>query len=155
MVFERLCQFLSQAGLAYETIEHLPAITSAAAAQARGTQLHKGAKALLMQIKGRGFALFVLPANCSIDSAAVRRHLGVSRLRFARTGELLELTGLVPGCVPPFGEPLMPYPLFIDASFGEREDAMVFTAGRLDRSISLSVPDYLGCAGGELFAFAC
>jgi hypothetical protein len=48
----------------------------------------------------------VLPANCKADSAAIRNELGVRKTRFANREELWELTGLVPGSVPPFGRPI-------------------------------------------------
>ena len=154
MVFERICRFLDDNKVSYRVLAHEPAITSAAAATLRGTPLERGAKALVMKVKGQGFSLFVVPAHCSVDSARVRSQLKASRLRFADREELLALTGLVPGCVPPFGQPLMPYPVYVDSSFADRRDDMVFTAGRLDRSIALAVPDYLACADARLFPFA-
>lgn len=47
--------------------------------------------------------LAVLPADCSLDSRALRGVAGTRRIRFANREELLELTGLTPGAVPPFG----------------------------------------------------
>ena len=74
-------------------------------------------------------------------------------LRFATADELMDLTGLVPGSVPPFGEPVLPFPLFVDESI-EANDRIAFNAGSLTDSVVLSIVDYLRVAGGEIFRFS-
>jgi len=54
----------------------------------------------------------------------------VKKIRFASTEELLQLTGLVPGSIPPFGYPLLPFELFVDASILANEK-IAFNAGSL------------------------
>ena len=83
----------------------------------------------------------------------MKKHLGVKSLRFATADELLELTGLVPGSVPPFGEPVLPFSLYIDESI-EANDRIAFNAGSLTDSLVLSTIDYLAVAGGEVFGFS-
>jgi Ala-tRNA(Pro) deacylase len=99
-----------------------------------------GGKALLMKVGGE-HVLFVISAAQRVDSAAIRRQLGVKKLRFASAEELHELTGLVPGAVPPFGEPVLPFPLCADESVFEN-DRIAFNAGSLTDSIILSVADW-------------
>ena len=65
----------------------------------------------------------------------------MDRLRFATVGELKELTGLVPGAVPPFGEPILPFPLYVDQS-SLAHDRIAFNAGSLTNSVIMSVDDY-------------
>ena len=86
--------------------------------------------------------LLVLPADRKLDSAAVKRHLGVKSIRFATAEELLEKTGLVPGSVPPFGEPILPFELYADASIGSRYDRVAFNAGSLTVSIIMPAADW-------------
>ena len=78
--------------------------------RARGEPLRIGAKALVIKTDGV-YRLFVLPADRRVDSQAIKHRLGFKKLRFADAAELLELTGLVPGSVPPFGPPVLDLPL--------------------------------------------
>ena len=59
--------------------------------------------------------------------------------------ELFELTGLVPGSVPPFGEPLLPLSLVVDQSVLANE-RIAFNAASLQESIIMSVEDWRRCA---------
>ncbi len=106
-----------------------------------GEPLGAGAKALLLRTDDV-FRLFVLPADLRLDSASVKRHLALKRLRFATAEELLELTGLVPGSVPPFGEPVLPFPLLADSSIGRRYEQVAFNAGTLTRSFIMTAADW-------------
>ena len=96
-----------------------------------------GAKASLLKTDDV-FRLFVLPADRKLASRAIRHHLHVSRTRFATREELHELTGLVPGCVPPFGEPILPFELYADEAVGAAVDRVAFNAGSLTHSIIMS-----------------
>lgn len=98
----RVTALLGAAGVAFTEREHAAVRTSEEAAAIRGAPLHSGAKALVLKAADR-FLLAVLPADCSLDSKALRGVAGTRRIRFANRDELLELTGLTPGAVPPFG----------------------------------------------------
>src|SRR5439155_905728 len=95
-VLTRIRQRLTDAGIAFREVAHEPTLTSEASAAARGEPLGVGAKALLLRTE-ETFRLFVLPADCKLDSAAVKRELGIKKLRFATAEELLGMTGLAPG----------------------------------------------------------
>jgi Ala-tRNA(Pro) deacylase len=152
-VLENIREFLTAEQVAYREVHHQPTYTSEESARARGEEIRIGGKALLLKV-GENFRLFVLPANCKADSAAIRNELGVRKTRFATRDELLELTGLVPGCVPPFGHPILPFDLYIDSGI-ERNDKIAFNAGSLTDSIILATADYLRIARpAKNFAFA-
>jgi len=85
--FEQIRSHLDTAGITYREVEHEPTRTSEESAAARGEALSTGAKALLLRTDGV-FRLFVLPADCKLDSAAIRRRLGVRKTRFATVEEL-------------------------------------------------------------------
>ena len=140
-VHERLVQLLVAAGVSFRQVHHEPTPTSADAARARGEPIGCGAKALLLKTDDR-FRLFVLPADRKLDSALVKRQLGLGRLRFASPAELLELTGLVPGSVPPFGEPILPFELLADVAIGTVYPHVAFNAGSLTDSIIMSAADW-------------
>ena len=88
------------------------------------------------------FRLLVQPADRKLDSALVKKQLGVDRLRFASKEELLALTGLVPGSVPPFGEPILPFELIADVAIGPLYPHVAFNAGSLTDSIIMSATDW-------------
>ena len=61
------------------------------------------------------------------------------------TEELAERTGLVPGCVPPFGQPILPFPLYAAPACAENE-RIAFNAGSLEHSIVMSARDWVELA---------
>ena len=144
-------QLLDQHGAGYRDVHHEPTRTSEESARARGEDIRVGGKALLMKV-GDVFRLFVLSAACRVDSAAIRQHFGERKTRFATADELRELTGLVPGSVPPFGRPIMPFDLFVDESIASNV-RIAFNAGSLTDSIIMSVDDYLLIARPKIFRF--
>ena len=67
--------------------------------------------------------------------------------------ELEAATGLVPGSVPPFGRPILPFDLYLDAAIPEN-DRIAFNAGSLTDSIVMGIDDYRRLANPEVFSFA-
>jgi prolyl-tRNA editing enzyme YbaK/EbsC (Cys-tRNA(Pro) deacylase) len=143
---------LTDAGVPFREVQHAPTYTSEESAKARGEELRTGGKALLLKTDDT-FRLFVLPADRKLDSAAVKRHLGVKKTRFATADELKDLTGLVPGSVPPFGPPVLPFELFVDDAIRANE-RIAFNAGSLTDSIILATADYLSVARPTVFVFS-
>jgi Ala-tRNA(Pro) deacylase len=152
-VTEKLRTFLAEHGVAFRELEHEPTRTSEESARVRGEPLEVGAKALVMKVRD-DFALFVLAADRKLDSGAIRRELGLSTLRFASPDELLALTGLVPGSVPPFGHPILPLQLFADPSVGAVHQRVAFNAGSLTRSFILAASDWRRVAKPKDLSFA-
>jgi len=144
---------LDAAGISYREVEHEPTRTSEESAAARGEELRVGAKALLLRTDDV-FQLFVLPADRRLDSTAVRRHLGLRKTRFASVQELHDLVDLVPGAVPPFGDPILPFNLYADESIGVETDKVAFNAGLLTHSIIMSASDWIRIAQPKRFRFA-
>ncbi len=137
---KRLVGLLNEAGISVERTSHRPVYTSAEAAEVRGTSLHSGAKALI--VKGDvGFVMAVTPADLSLDSNALRKYLKSKRLRFATKEELLELSGLTSGSIPPLGS-LFNLPTVCDERLAENE-RINFNAGSHTVSIKMSYKDYL------------
>ncbi len=135
---------LKRAGISFREIHHEPTLTSGDSARARGEPLRIGGKALLMKADAE-YRLFVLPADRKVDSNKIRRELKLRKLRFASRDELQDLTGLVPGSVPPFGKPILPLELFVDSAISGN-DRIAFNAGSLKDSIIMSVTDYMSAA---------
>ncbi|MBI2443895.1 MAG: hypothetical protein HYV42_01470 [Candidatus Magasanikbacteria bacterium] len=144
---------LQAAGVQFKLLHHEPTPTSADAARVRGSSLTDGGKALVLKV-GDWFGVFVLSAALKLDSKKIQDHFKVKKIRFATKEELLELTGLVPGSVPPFGEPVLPLPLYLDTSITKNEH-INFNAGSLTDSVDMLVKDYLALAKPkEMFGFS-
>ena len=187
--YKTIIDFLDRNNVAYKTVHHEPTFTSEESARVRGVPLSTGGKALLLKI-GDGnndgndndndngndngnFALFVMSASLKLNSKAIKKELkskgkAVSKnIRFATIEELAELTkGLVPGCVPPFGKPVLKIDhggddrgngdagdgkddddeylkLYVDTSIAEENETIAFNAGSLTDSVIMSVQDYI------------
>ena len=65
----------------------------------------------------------------------------------------MELTGLPPGSVPPFGEPILPFRLCVDPSLLDN-DEIAFNAGSLTDSMFVKVAEYREVVRTEVFRFA-
>lgn len=145
-VQDRIQALFDAHGVPHNILNHAYADTSPSVAVARGTPLHWGGKALVFKLgKTKQFALFAINADRQVQSKRIRHHLGLSRLRFANKEELLALTGLTPGCVPPFGAPIFDLPLYVDAHLAKQE-TIAFSMGSHTTSVTLSVPEYLAVA---------
>lgn len=150
-VLESVRAWLTQENISFREVHHEPTYTSEESARARGEDLSTGAKALLMKADTT-FHLFVLSAALKVNSGAIKQRLGVKKLRFADVQELSNLTGLVPGSVPPFGRPILPFDLFVDVSI-QQQERIAFNAGSLTDSIIMASADYLRITKPELLLF--
>jgi prolyl-tRNA editing enzyme YbaK/EbsC (Cys-tRNA(Pro) deacylase) len=151
-VLQAIRDFLHAQGVAFEEKQHEPTFTSEESARARGESLSIGAKALVIKTDER-YSLFVLPADRKVDSQAIRRALCAKKTRFANADELAELTGLVPGSVPPFGPPILSLDLFADPAL-EENAKIAFNAGSLTTSIIMQSVDYRRVCGATWLAFS-
>jgi Ala-tRNA(Pro) deacylase len=151
LVFQRVETLLSERGVPFDVVRHAPVFTSQEAADVRGTPLASGAKALVC--KGDdAIVMFVVPADRKLDSKAIRQSRGWRKLRFVTREEVLEITGLEPGSIPPFGS-LFGLPTFCDERLALNEK-INFNAGDHSISVSMRYADYLRVESPELGRFA-
>jgi Ala-tRNA(Pro) deacylase len=150
-VFDRVQELLRRHGVAFQVSRHEPVFTSQQAAAVRGVALASGAKALVCKGDDR-FVLIVMPADLMLDGKAVRRARGWKKLRFADRGEVMELTGLEPGAIPPLGS-VFGLPTLCDRRLGDNA-TINFNAGDHRISVSMSYADYLLAESPELGDFA-
>jgi prolyl-tRNA editing enzyme YbaK/EbsC (Cys-tRNA(Pro) deacylase) len=151
-VFGRIQNWLTAEGADFRQVSHPPTLTSEESARARGEPLRIGGKALVVKVD-ETFRLFVLPADRKFDSARAKQYFAAKKTRFASAEELLSLTGLVPGSVPPFGRPILDLDLFADPGVLANE-RIAFNAGSLTDSIVMATADWFRLAQPTLFAFA-
>jgi prolyl-tRNA editing enzyme YbaK/EbsC (Cys-tRNA(Pro) deacylase) len=152
-ILEAIRALLREHGAEFREAHHAPTRTSRQAADARGEPIRIGGKAILAKVD-KDFKLFVISAARRLGSRAICKRLGAQRFRFATPDELHELTGLVPGCVPPFGPPILPFDLFVDTSI-LANDRIAFNAGSLTDSMILSREKYIEIASPkDVFSFS-
>ena len=106
----------------------------------------------MLKIDG-SYKLFVLSAALRIDSQKLKNHFSAKKLRFASAEELMSVTGLIPGSVPPFGKPILDLDLYVDTSI-VRNGVIAFNAGSLTDSIVMSTEDYLTVARPTILDFS-
>ncbi|MBX2876899.1 MAG: hypothetical protein KTR30_32575 [Saprospiraceae bacterium] len=150
--FIKINNWLAEKAIPKRVLHHEPTPTSEDSARVRGEDIAIGGKALLLKCN-KDFHLFVISAAKRLDSKAIRKYLGVKKVRFATAEELMDRTGLVPGSVPPFGRPILDFQLYIDTSVAENP-RIAFNAGSITDSIILDIEDYLSVAQGEVFQFS-
>jgi len=152
-MLEAIRALLREHGAEFRELHHEPTRTSQQAADARGEPIEIGGKAIVAKVD-ETFRLFVISAARRLHSRAICKRLGAQRFRFASPEELHELTGLVPGCVPPFGRPILDLDLYVDTSVLEN-DRIAFNAGSLEDSIILDRQTWLDIARPtEVFPFS-
>jgi prolyl-tRNA editing enzyme YbaK/EbsC (Cys-tRNA(Pro) deacylase) len=151
-IFTTICTLLTDKHIVFRTVHHQPTFTSEESAAARGEDIKIGGKALLMKVDN-DFKLFVISAPLKADSKKIKHHCKAKSIRFATKEELLELTTLVPGSVPPFGRPILNFDLFVDSTIVENEK-IAFNAGLLTDSIIMNTSDYLALSKPEIFSFS-
>jgi Ala-tRNA(Pro) deacylase len=150
-VFSRICELLDATNTAYGVLRHEPVFTSEEAAAIRGVPLASGAKALVCKIDDR-FVLIVLPADRKLASKQAKKELAGKSLRFATKEEVLELTSLTPGSIPPFGS-LFNLPTYCDAALAEQPQ-INFNAGDHGISVSMTFAAYQAVENPTLGSFA-
>jgi Ala-tRNA(Pro) deacylase len=138
--FQKLKSFLDENKISYEYKEHEEVRTSEEAAKARGEDIKIGAKAMILKADEK-FVMLVLSAAKKIDSKKVKQMLGVESLRFATPEEVTQLTGCVPGGVPPFAN-IFGLELIVDKTIPMNE-FVAFNAGERTKSLKLKTEDYL------------
>src|SRR5258708_37070378 len=120
MILDKIRAWLTAESVPYREAHHEPTRTSEESARARGEEMKVGGKALLIKVDDT-FRLFILSADRKLDSSAIRQYFKAKKTRFATPEELMQLTGLAPGSIPPFAEPILPFPLYVDLSFFEND----------------------------------
>lgn len=151
-IYEAILALLAREQIVYHALHHVPTVTSEESARIRGEDLRVGGKAIVLKV-GEEFRLFVVSAALRVDTIALKQYFGVKKIRFASPEELLTLTGLVPGSIPPFGRPILPFDLFVDPSILDNVK-IAFNAGSLTESIIMPVTDYIRVAQPKVLPFA-
>lgn len=98
-----LFAFLDRLGIRTTTVEHPPLFTVEQSRALRGDIPGGHTKNLFLKDKKDAVFLIVAEEDAPLDLKSLHRDIGSARLSFGRPELLLELLGLVPGSVTPFG----------------------------------------------------
>jgi len=145
---EKIKEFLTEKGVPFTLLTHKACKTSEESAQARGVSIDSGAKALLIKDCGKNskqigipYYLAVMSASQKFASKEFKRIIGSKNIRFASADEVTEITGCLPGAVPPFGS-IFDIPIWVDRSLS-RQDVINFNCGLRTASITMRYDDYI------------
>jgi len=155
-VHERLCVLLDQEGASYRVVEHDPEGRTEIIARLRGNRIEQSIKSIVVQVrlnrKDNIYCLANVPGDCRIDFDGIKNHFQADSVAFASREKAQELTGCVIGAIPPFS---FSDQLQVLADPLIRQNAeVVFNAGRLDRSIFMSLEDYIRIAKPQMAKIA-
>lgn len=149
-VYKNILDLLNKNNIKYQKYEHEPVFTSEEAAKVRGTTVHQGAKALVMQAD-KEFIMLVLPADLKADLEAIQKNKEYKKLVMASKESVKAKTGLEVGCIPPFGS-LLGLKTFVDSRLSENNE-IAFNTGRHDRSVKMSYADFVKLEKPEVLSF--
>jgi aspartyl-tRNA synthetase len=142
-VYEKIIAEITKRKLSYEAYEHQAVKTSEEAAKIRNTPLSWGTKAILLFGDDKPL-MAAVTGDTKIDTKVLKTIIGVKDLRMATPEEVLEVTHVGIGAVPPFGH-IFGIPLYVDERVKEN-DTVVFNAGLHTKSIQMKAVDYLKIA---------
>jgi len=101
---EDLFAYLDRLGIAHSTVDHPPLFTVEQSQALRGQIPGAHTKNLFLKDKKSAIYLVVAPEEASIDLKGLHRLLGATgRFSFGSADLLLEVLGVQPGSVTPFG----------------------------------------------------
>ncbi len=98
-----LATCLERLGIVTETVEHPPLFTVEQSRALRGNIAGGHTKNLFLKDKKDRIFLIVAAEDAEIDMKSLHKRIGSARLSFGRPELLVELLGVVPGAVTPFG----------------------------------------------------
>ncbi len=115
------------------------------AASERGQTPEQVVRTLLFRLEEGRYLLVLAAGPAQISWAALRAHLGVSRLTTAERDEVVKVTGYPIGAVAPFGLPA-PIPVLVDASVTAQGEVSIGSGVR-GTAVILSTADLLAALG--------
>ncbi|MBI4065324.1 aspartate--tRNA ligase [Candidatus Gottesmanbacteria bacterium] len=138
-VYTQIVELLKSQNISFTPYKHEAVFTSEEAAKVRGTDIHQGAKALVM-FADKNPLMIVLPADQKADTKMLKDLYKIRDLRMATVVEVESLTGTHIGAVPPFGN-LFDLPVYMDEGLRDNKE-IAFNAGLHTKSIKMKEADY-------------
>jgi Ala-tRNA(Pro) deacylase len=147
-VHEQLKALLERQHASFRVIEHPAEGRTELITRIRGNRLEQAIKSMVVQVrinrKQNIYCLANVPGNRRVDLDAIGEYFHADSAAMARREKAELLTGCVIGSIPPFSFDSA-LQLLADPGIRENEE-VIFNAGRLDRSILMSLDDYVRIA---------
>ena len=145
---DKIVAFLNGHGVTFRVDEHEDTPTSEHAAKVRSAMLgippeeviKRAAKSMILRSEGK-FYQFVLPGDKKLDFKRIKKLLSSSSASLATPEEVLAVTGVQVGGVPPFGN-LFNLPVYLERSMLANE-WLDCNAGSRGVSLTMKVADYV------------
>jgi Cys-tRNA(Pro) deacylase len=103
-VEQKIKQILTSNQIEFEETEHEAVYTSHKAAQVIGLEAEEaGVKSLILKTKEGSFILVLNPGNKKVDTKKISQMENTKSIYFASPEEVLKVTGIPIGSIPPFG----------------------------------------------------
>lgn len=104
LVEQRIKSILTNKQIEFEETEHEAVYNSRNAAHAIGLESEEaGLKSLIFKTRQAEFILVLNPGNQKVDTRKIAQMEHTKSLHFASPEDVIEITGIPIGCVPPFG----------------------------------------------------
>lgn len=137
---------LTALGIPHRVFTHPGLVSSLEQAAAeRGQTPEQVVRSLLFRLEEGRYVLVLAAGPAQISWAALRAHLGVSRLTTADRDEVQTVTGYAIGAVGPFGL-VTPMPVLVDVSVAEQTEVSIGSGVR-GTTVILSTADLLAGLG--------
>lgn len=141
-VEKQIRQILASRKIEFEEMEHEAVYTSQQAARAIGLQTaESGVKSLVLKTKEGEFILVLSPGNKKVDTKKIARMENTKSLFFARPEEVIKVTGIPVGSIPPFGHKTK-LKTYLDEELLKQE-CLHFNPGSHNKTIALKAADLL------------
>jgi len=138
---------VAASGLPHRIVRFRPAPDLAEAARRRGISVDRVVKTMVVRRGENDFLIVLVPGDRVIDWPRLRRHLGVTRLSLADTGDALRVTGYARGLITPLGT-AQRLPVVAERSILDYEEVSV-AGGAPGIAVHLSGVDLIALAGAE------
>lgn len=143
-VFDNIIFLLNNNGSEFEILEHTFVHRSEDAAKVRGTNLEEAAKALVLRAKNsageKKYFMCIVSGHKCMDLKKVKELIGCKNVALAHPDDVLAVTGLTIGKVPPFPS-LFNLDGYCDTAVMENKH-IVFSAGSHYKSIRMLAEDW-------------
>lgn len=152
-LYGRIVSALQNAKVEYKEFRHEPVRTSEEAAKVRGNSLSEGAKALIFMADGKPIQL-IIQGHLKVDKDKFKGNFGITKLKMASPEQVLEISSVEPGGVPPFGSLFNPaIPVYVDKNLLKLEQ-IEFNAGDKSISIRMNRKDWQNVVNPIISSFA-
>jgi len=143
--------FLKEAGVKYEVVEHKPVFTAQRMAAVEHESGKFVAKPVIVKADDK-FVMCVLAASCKIDLQALKKQLGAKKVQLAAEDEM---PGIFDDCEigaePPFGN-LYDLQTIMDKAL-ESDEHILFQAGSHQKAVRMAMADYIKLVKPKIMEF--